>query len=63
MANLIKVSAGEAHMNLRDLLNRVHYRGETFIIQRHGRDIAILSPASDPKQPARKNKKESLTAA
>lgn len=40
------VSATEAARNLSDLLNRVLYRGETFIIERGGEAVGELRPAS-----------------
>ena len=40
------VTATEASRNLSDLLSRIRYRGETFIVMRGGRPICELRPAS-----------------
>jgi len=40
------VSATEAARTFSDLLNRVHYRGETFVIERSGKPIGKLAPAA-----------------
>ncbi|MGE0492359.1 MAG: type II toxin-antitoxin system Phd/YefM family antitoxin [Vulcanimicrobiota bacterium] len=39
-----RVSATEAARNFSELLNRAHYRSETFVITRGGQDVARLSP-------------------
>ena len=39
------VSATELGRNLAEYLNRVSYRGETFLVQRGGRPVAELRPA------------------
>lgn len=39
------VSATDLGRNLADYLNRVSYRGESFVVQRGGRNIAELRPA------------------
>lgn len=41
-----RLSATEAARGLSDLLNRVHYRGESFIIERGGVPIGELRPAA-----------------
>jgi antitoxin (DNA-binding transcriptional repressor) of toxin-antitoxin stability system len=41
-----KLSATEAARNFSELLNRVRYRGETFIIERGGEPICELRPAA-----------------
>ena len=41
------ISATDAARNLSDLLNRVQYRGEQFIIVRNGAQIAEVSPPPD----------------
>jgi len=41
-----RVSATEAARRFSDLLNRVRYRGETFIIERGGEPVGELRPAS-----------------
>ena len=38
------VTATELSRNLADYLNRVSYRGETFVVHRGGRPIAELQP-------------------
>jgi prevent-host-death family protein len=40
------ITATELSKRLSDVLNRVKYRGERFIIQRNGETIATLVPAS-----------------
>lgn len=44
-----RVSATEAARNFSELLNRVRYRGESFIIERSGRSIGELRPAAPPR--------------
>jgi antitoxin (DNA-binding transcriptional repressor) of toxin-antitoxin stability system len=39
------ITATELSKRLSDVLNRVKYRGERFIIQRNGETIATLAPA------------------
>lgn|SRR5690554_1023437 len=41
------VSSSQARENLADLLNRAAYRGERFIIDRHGKPLAAIVPVSD----------------
>jgi len=43
----LKVTATEAARNLSDLLNRVLYRGESFVIVRNGDAVAQLSAAPE----------------
>ena len=45
-----RVTATLLARNLSDLLNRVRYRGERFIIERNGEPVAELGPA--PGKPA-----------
>lgn len=40
-----KLSATEASRNFSEILGRVHLRGESFLLTRHGRVIAQLAPA------------------
>jgi len=40
------VSATEAARNFSEILNRVRYRGETFVIERGGQPICELRPAA-----------------
>ena len=44
-----RVSATEAARNFSELLNRVRYRGETFIIERGGEAVGELRPAASPR--------------
>lgn len=38
------ISATELSKRLSDILNRVKYRGERFVIQRNGEAVAIIEP-------------------
>ena len=40
------ITATELAKNLSDILNRIHYRGERFVIQRGGEPIATLGPVT-----------------
>ena len=40
-----KITATELAKNLSDVLNRINYRGERFIIERNGERLASLGPA------------------
>ena len=40
-----KITATELSRNLSDILNRVHYKSESFEIQRNGRTVAVLQPS------------------
>lgn len=44
-----KLTATEASRNFSDVLARVQHRGESFLLTRHGRVIAQLSPAEPRK--------------
>ena len=46
-----KVQATELARSLSDILNRVHYRGESFVIERNGRPVARLGPAEPQEGP------------
>ena len=39
-----KITATELARSLSDVLSRVHYRGETFIVERNGDVVATLAP-------------------
>ena len=39
-----KITATELARNLSDILNRVRYRGERFIVERNGETVAVLAP-------------------
>ena len=41
-----RISATEAARNFSDLLNRVRYRGESFVIERGGSPVAELRPSA-----------------
>jgi prevent-host-death family protein len=38
------ITATELARNLSDVLNRVKYRGETYVIERNGERVATLTP-------------------
>ncbi len=46
MSTPIKISAAEAVRNFSDLINRVYYRGESFVVERGGKDVCKISPAT-----------------
>ncbi|MPZ49196.1 MAG: hypothetical protein GEU75_07835 [Dehalococcoidia bacterium] len=39
-----KITATELARNLSDILNRVRYRGERFVVERNGEVVATLEP-------------------
>lgn len=39
-----KITATELSRNLSDVLSRVQYQGESFVIERNGRPVAVLEP-------------------
>ena len=41
-----KITATELSKTLSDILSRVRYRGERFLIERNGEPVATLTPAS-----------------
>ena len=41
-----KITATELSRTLSDILSRVRYRGERFLIERNGEPVATLSPAT-----------------
>jgi antitoxin (DNA-binding transcriptional repressor) of toxin-antitoxin stability system len=41
-----KITATELARSLSDILNRVRYRGERFVVERNGEIIATLAPAA-----------------
>jgi prevent-host-death family protein len=41
-----KITATELARSLSDILNRVRYRGERFLIERNGEPVATLTPAA-----------------
>ena len=52
-----RISSTELARSIGDVLNRVRYRGESFIIERNGKAIALLSP---PPSPVKKSLREVL---
>ena len=44
-----RLSATEASRNFSELLNRIRYRGESFIIERGGEAICEVRPAAPPR--------------
>ena len=44
-----KITATELAKNLSDILNRIRYRGERFVVERNGEAVAALLPASPPR--------------
>jgi prevent-host-death family protein len=46
-----QITATELARSLSDVLNRVKYRGESFVVTRNGEPVATLAPASgEPKE-------------
>jgi antitoxin (DNA-binding transcriptional repressor) of toxin-antitoxin stability system len=45
----ISISATDAARSFSDLMNRVHYRGESFVVERGGKAICEILPAKPPK--------------
>ncbi|MBI2767632.1 MAG: type II toxin-antitoxin system Phd/YefM family antitoxin [Chloroflexi bacterium] len=48
-----KITATELARNLSDVLNRVRYRGEHFIVERNGEVVAVLEPKPEAKKRTR----------
>ncbi|MBI4287166.1 MAG: type II toxin-antitoxin system Phd/YefM family antitoxin [Chloroflexi bacterium] len=44
-----RITATELSKTLSDILSRVRYRGERFLIERNGEAVATLSPAGPPR--------------
>lgn len=44
-----RVSATEAVRTFSDLLNRIRYRGEEFVVERAGEPVCRMTPAAVPK--------------
>jgi antitoxin (DNA-binding transcriptional repressor) of toxin-antitoxin stability system len=44
-----KITATELARNLSDILNRVHYKGESFVVERNGETVALLEPPKNSK--------------
>lgn len=45
-----KVSATEAVRSFSDMLNRIRYRGEEFVVERAGEPVCRMTPAEPPKR-------------
>jgi antitoxin (DNA-binding transcriptional repressor) of toxin-antitoxin stability system len=45
-----RVSATEAVRTFSDLLNRIRYRGEEFVIERAGEPVCRMTPAAPPRR-------------
>jgi antitoxin (DNA-binding transcriptional repressor) of toxin-antitoxin stability system len=45
-----RVSATEAVRTFSDLLNRIRYRGEEFVVERGGEPVCNMTPATPPKR-------------
>lgn len=45
-----RVSATEAARGFSELLNRIHYRGEEFVVERGGEAICRMTPATSPRR-------------
>lgn len=43
-----RVSATDAVRTFSDLLNRIHYRGEEFVVERGGEAVCRMTPATAP---------------
>ena len=46
------VTAAELARRLSDVLNRVRYRGERFVVERNGEPVAVLAPPEPEAPPA-----------
>ena len=46
----IPVTATEAARTFADLVNRVRYRGESFVVERAGEPVCRISPAAAPRR-------------
>ena len=44
-----RISATEAARSFSELMNRVRYRGESFVVERGGKPICEILPAKPPK--------------
>lgn len=42
-----RITATELSRSLSDVLSRVQYRGESFVIERNGREVARLEPSAE----------------
>jgi len=53
MAMKARISATEAARSFSDLLNRVRYGGDSFVVERGGEPICLISPVGPPRRTAR----------
>ena len=44
-----RISATAAARSFSDLLNRVRYKGDSFVIVRNGEEVGLLEPVSSPR--------------
>jgi prevent-host-death family protein len=49
VATSLKISATEAARNFSDLVNRVYYKGESFVVERGGEPVCAISPVAPAK--------------
>ncbi|MFT4554476.1 MAG: prevent-host-death family protein [Chlamydiales bacterium] len=47
ITKLNKKSFSETRQELTDIINRVHYAKETFVVQKNGRDMAVIVPVEE----------------
>ena len=45
---VIRISSTELARSVGDILNRIRYRGESFVIERNGKTVALLAPHPEP---------------
>ena len=45
----LRISATKAVRSFSELMNRVHYRGEAFVVERGGKPICEIVPAAPPR--------------
>lgn len=45
----VRITATEAARSLSDFLNRVRYKGESFLIVRNGEEVGVLGPTTSGK--------------
>jgi prevent-host-death family protein len=44
---MVRLSIARIRVELAETLNRVFYRGERVVLQRHGKDVAVIVPLED----------------
>ena len=44
---MVRLSIARIRVELAETLNRVSYRGERVVLQRHGKDVAAIVPLED----------------